>query len=118
MELQPERNSFNSWTGLIRNHSAIRIQDIRSQNSTVVSEIEDRMGLKWSPTSKQAATLDTKATSIAEDKLAIQLSKCWEIESYATNCDVTVHFKDEQRAIKTLEQKTRFTGERDEVGFL
>ena len=67
---------------------------------------------------KQAATLATTATSIADDKLANQLSKCWDIESYASNCDVTGHSKEEQRAIKTLEQTTRFNGDIYEVGLL
>ena len=67
---------------------------------------------------KQAATLATTATSIADDKLANQLSKWWDIESYASNCDVTGHSKEEQRAIKTLERTTRFNGERYEVGLL
>ena len=67
---------------------------------------------------KQAATLATTATSIADDKLANQLSKWWDIESYVSNCDVTGHSKEEQRAIKTLEQTTRFNGERYEVGLL
>ena len=67
---------------------------------------------------KQAATLATTATSIADDKLANQLSKWWDIKSYASNCDTTSHSKEEQRAIKTLEQTTRFNGERYEVGLL
>ena len=67
---------------------------------------------------KQAATLATTATPIADDKFANQLSKWWDIESYASNCDVTGHSKDEQRAIKTLEQRTQFNGERYEVGLL
>ena len=67
---------------------------------------------------KQAATFATTATSIADDKLANQLSKWWHIESYASNCDVTGHSKEEQRAIKTLEQTIRFNGERYEVGLL
>ena len=45
---------------------------------------------------KQAATLATTATLIADDKLANQLSKWWDIERYASNCDVTGHSKDEQ----------------------
>ena len=45
---------------------------------------------------KQAATLATRATSIADDKLANQLTKWWDIESYASNCDVTGHSKEEQ----------------------
>ena len=67
---------------------------------------------------KQAATLATTTTSIADDKLANQLSKWWDIESYASNCDVTGHSKEEQRAIKMLEQTTRFNDERYEVGLL
>ena len=46
------------------------------------------------------------------------MSKWWDIESYASNCDVTGHSKEQQRAIKTLEQTTRFTAERCEVGLL
>ena len=41
-----------------------------------------------------------------------------DIESYASNCDVTGNSKEEERAIKTLEQRTRFNGERYEVGLL
>ena len=67
---------------------------------------------------QQAATLATTATSIADDKLAKQLSKWWDIESYASNCDVNGHSEEEQRAIKTFEQTTQFKGERYEVGFL
>ena len=66
----------------------------------------------------QAATLATTATSVADDKIANQLSKWWDIESYTSNCDVSGHSKEEQRAIKTLEQTTRFNGERYEVGLL
>ena len=55
---------------------------------------------------KQAAFLATIAKSIADDKLANQLGKWWNIKSYASNCDVTRHSKKEQRAIKTMEQTT------------
>ena len=40
------------------------------------------------------------------------------MESYASNCDVTGHSKEEQRAIKTLEQTTQFNGKRYEVELL
>ena len=69
-------------------------------------------------TAKQAATLATTAKSIADDELANKLSKWWDIESESSNCDVTGHSKEEQRAIKTLEQTTRFNGERYEVVLL
>ena len=45
---------------------------------------------------KQAATLATTATAIEDGKLANQLSRWWDIESYASNCGVTGHSKDEQ----------------------
>ena len=48
---------------------------------------------------KQAATLATTPTSISDHKLANELSKWWDIESYASNCHVTGHSKEEQRAI-------------------
>ena len=49
---------------------------------------------------KQAATLATTATSIADDKLANQFSKWWDIKSYASKCDVSGHSKEEQWAAK------------------
>ena len=67
---------------------------------------------------KQATALATTATSIEKEKLATQMSKWWDIESYTSKCDFTAHSKEEQRAVKTLERTTRFTGERFEVGLL
>ena len=72
----------------------------------------------WALPAKQVATLPTTANSVSEDKLASQLSKWWDIESYASNCDLNGQSMDEHRAIKTLEQTTRFMGERYEVGLL
>ena len=67
---------------------------------------------------KQVATFATTATSFADNKLANQLSRWWDIEAYASYCDITRHSKEEQRANKTLEQTSRLTCERCEVGFL
>merc|ERR1712117_743499 len=67
---------------------------------------------------KQVATMTTSAVSVTEDKLASQLSRWWDIESYASNCDVTGQSKDERRAIDTLKKMTQFDGERYEVGLL
>ena len=67
---------------------------------------------------KQTATLATTTTSIPDGKLANQLSKWWDIESYSSNCDGTGHSKEGHRAIKTLEPTTHFNGERYEVGLL
>ena len=40
------------------------------------------------------------------------------MESYASICNVTAHSKDDQRAINTLEKRTRLNSERYEVGIL
>ena len=92
----------------------------KSDNKTSPWEMKSKIGwaLSVSLPAKQAATLATTATSIAHDKIANQLSKWWDIESYASNCDVTGNSKEEQRAIKTLKQTARFTGEGYEVGLL
>ena len=44
---------------------------------------------------KPAATLATLATSVADDELADQLSKWWDIDSYASQCHLTGHSKEE-----------------------
>ena len=92
----------------------------KSEDKTVPWAVKSKIGwaLSGPLPAKQAATLATTATSIADDKLANQLSKWWDIESYASHCNLTGHSKEEQQAIKTLEQTTRFNGERYEVGFL
>ena len=91
----------------------------KSDNKTAPLAVKLKKGwaLSGPLPAKQGATLAT-TTSVSEDKLASQLSKRWDIESNASNFDVTGHSKDEQRAIKTLEQTTRFTGERHEDGLL
>ncbi|XP_075260006.1 uncharacterized protein LOC142351745 [Convolutriloba macropyga] len=82
-------------------------------------EIHHPLELKNGPLpAKQAPTLATRAISVSEDKLASQLSRWWDLDSYATNCDVAEQSKEEHRAIKTLKQTARFTGERYEVGLL
>ena len=59
------------------------------------SEIEIGWALSGTLPAKQAATLATTSTSVSEDKLANQLSKWREIESYTSHFDVTGHSKDE-----------------------
>ena len=80
--------------------------------------MKSKIGWSGPLPAKQAATLATTATSVSEDMLANQLSKWWDIESYASICDATSHSKDEHSAVKSLEQTTRFTGETYEVGLL
>ena len=92
----------------------------KSEDKTAPWSVKSKVGraLSGPLPAKQAATLATTATSIVDDKLANQLNKWWDIESYASKCDVTGHSKDEQRAIRTLEQTNRFNGEGYEFGLL
>ena len=80
----------------------------KSDNKNAPWALKSKIGWALSGllSAKQAATLATTATSIADAKLANQLSKWWDMESYASKGDVTGHPKEEQRAIKTLEQTT------------
>ena len=99
-------------------HHPFKFKKSEDRNASWAMKSKIGWALSGPLPAKKAATLATTATSIADDKLADQLSKWWDIESYTSNCDVTGHSKEEQRAIKTLEQTTRFNGERYEVGLL
>ena len=79
---------------------------------------QKNMSLSGSLQAKQAATLATTSTSMSEHLLATSLSKWWDMESSGSNCDVTDHSKDEQKEVKKLEQKARFTNEWYEFGIL
>ena len=87
----------------------------KSENTSAPWAVRTRLGwaLSGPLPAKQLATMSTSA-----DKLASQLSRWWDIESYASNCDVTGQLKEKQRAIDTLKETTRFSGERYEVGLL
>ena len=65
----------------------------KSEDKTAPWAVKSKIGCASSGPlpAKQAATLATTATSIADDKLANHLSKWWDIESCASNCDVTGH---------------------------
>ena len=54
---------------------------------------------------KLAATLAKTATSIEDDKLANQLSKWWDMESYASSCDVTGHSKRNEQSRRWSKQR-------------
>ena len=92
----------------------------KSEDKSAPWAVRTRLGwaLSGPLPAKQVATMTTSAVSVTEDKLASQLSRWWDIESYASNCDVTGQSKDERRAIDTLKETTRFNGERYEVGLL
>ena len=57
-------------------------------------------------------------TASEDDVLAEQIKTWWDIESYASRCDVSGRSKDDEKALQMLEQTTKFDGERYEVGLL
>ena len=99
-ELQSKRCSSDSWTRLLRHSSPFW----SIQNCTIGSEVKDWLGLRWS------ATSEAGSNSCHNSNINCR----W----HASNREVTGHSKEEHRAIKILEQTTRFTGERCEVGLL
>ena len=113
-ELQSKRSSIILGQDIYNIHYPIEFK--KSDNKTALCALKSKTGwgLSGLLPAKEASTLTTTATSITGDKLASLWSKWWEIGSYASKCAVTSHSKDEQRAIKTLAQTTRFTGERCE----
>ena len=57
-------------------------------------------------------------TASEDDVLAEQIKTWWDIESYASRCDVSGTSKDDEKALQMLEQTTKFDDERFEVGLL
>ena len=57
-------------------------------------------------------------TASEDDALAEQLKTWWDIESYASRCDVSGRSKEDEKALQMLEQTTKFDDERYEVGLL
>ena len=57
-------------------------------------------------------------TASEDDALAEQIKTWWDIESYASRCFVSGRSKEDEKALQMLEQKTKFVGERYEVGLL
>ena len=52
--------------------------------------------------------------SVASNPLANQMKKWWDMETYASVCDVSGRSKEEERALSILERTTKHNGERDE----
>ena len=71
--------------------------------------------LPKSETSHLAASCNL---SVASDPLADQMKKWWDMETYASVCNVSGKSKEDKRAISLLEKTTRHNGERYEVGLL
>ena len=71
----------------------------KSEEEAAPWEVKSKIGMALSCPipAKQATTLTTTATSIADDKKANQLSKWWYIEPYSSNCNVTGHSKENNK---------------------
>ena len=72
--------------------------------------------LEWTlcgPLPQQEAVQMTasRVTASEEDVLAEQIKTWWDIESYASRCDVSGRSKDDEKALQMLEQTTKFDGE-------
>ena len=68
---------------------------------------------------KEASNLSVSCNlSVASDPLANQMEKWWDMETYASVCDVSGRFKEEKRALSILERTTKHNGERYEVGLM
>ena len=70
------------------------------------------------PQQKAVQMTASCVTASEDDALAEQIKTWWDIESYASRCDVSGRSKDDKKALLMLEQTTKFDGERYEVGFL
>ena len=62
---------------------------------------------------QEAVQMTASCVSTSEDDaLAEQIKTWWDIESYASRCDVSGKSKEEEKALQMLEQNTMFDGER------
>ena len=57
-------------------------------------------------------------TASEDDALGEQIKTWWDIESYASRCDVSGRSKEDEKTLQMIEQTTKFDGERYEVGLL
>ena len=70
------------------------------------------------PQKKAVQMTASCVTASEDDALAEQIKLWWDIESYASRCDVSGRSKEDEKALQMLEQTTKFDGERYEVGLL
>ena len=70
------------------------------------------------PQQKAVQMTPSCVTASGDDALAEQVKSWWDIESFASRCDVSGRSKEDEKALQMLEQTTKFDGERYEVGLL
>ena len=56
--------------------------------------------------------------SVASNQLANQMKKWWDMDTYASVCDVSGRSKEQKRALSLLERTTKHNGERYEVSLM
>ena len=70
------------------------------------------------PQQKAVQMTASCVTASEDDALAEQIKTWWDIDSYASRCDVSGRSKEDEKALQMLEQTTKFDGERYKVGLL
>ena len=98
-----------------------RPEEYKSCTNGEPSPVKTKLG--WTlcgPLPQQRAVQMTAScvTASEDDVLAEQIKTWWDIESYASRCDVSWRSKDDAKALQMLEQTTKFDGGRYEVGLL
>ena len=99
-------------------YNILEFRKSADKTATWAAKLKTGWALSCLLSTKQAASLASTATWIAENRYASQLTKWWDIESYDPNCDVTAQSNNEPILVETLEQTTRLIGERYLVGIL
>ena len=70
------------------------------------------------PQQKAVQMTASFVTASEDDDVSKQNKTWWDIESYASRCDVSGRSKEDEKALQMLEQNIKFDGERYEVGLL
>ena len=87
---------------------------MKSDDKTALWAVKSTIGwaLRGHLPAMPAATLATTVTFVSEDTLASQLSSWWDIELYASNCDVSGHSKEDEQ-----EQMNKMSWRKPETSF-
>ena len=99
----------------------IRPLEYKSGDRNEPWAVKTSLGWTLSGALPKAETNSLGATcnlSVSSDPLADQMKKWWDMETYASVCDVSGRSREEKRAQAILERTTKHNGERYEVGLL